>query len=126
MGFQKASRFYASTVTSRKGCMDNLEKIAEDVKKCTRCELRQTCTQPVPGFGDIGAKYFLIGEACGKEEDEQGIPFVGAAGRKLDQLLKLAQIDPNDVYISNVCRCRPPANRTPKKKEVGFCAPFLW
>ena len=106
--------------------VDSLDQIAKDVKSCQRCELRATATQPVAGLGNVGAKYFLIGEACGREEDEQGVPFVGAAGRKLDELLSLAGIDPNDCYISNVCRCRPPENRTPKKKEVRDCVGFLW
>ena len=105
---------------------DSLNKIAEDIKNCQRCELRMNCTQPLPGLGNIGAKYFLIGEAGGRDEDEQGIPFVGAAGRRLDKLLALAQIDPNDCYFSNVCRCRPPQNRDPKKKEIKSCVDFLW
>jgi len=106
--------------------MDSLEQLESDILKCQRCELRFNATQPVPGLGDIGAKYFLLGEAPGREEDEQGVPFVGMAGRKLNQLLSLAQIDPNDCYFSNVCRCRPPANRDPKKKEIKACVDFLW
>ena len=106
--------------------MDSLERIDEDVKKCQRCELRQTATSPVPGFGQANAKYFLLGEAPGKDEDAQGVPFVGAAGRRLDQLLALAKIDINDCYLSNVIRCRPPKNRDPRKKEIKACVEFLW
>ncbi len=106
--------------------MDSLDKIAQDILQCQRCELRMTATNPVPGHGDIGAKYFLIGEAPGREEDEQGVPFVGQSGRKLDKLLALAKIDLNDCYLSNVCRCRPPENRVPRKKEVKACVDFLW
>uniref|UniRef100_A0A6M3IRM8 Type-4 uracil-DNA glycosylase n=1 Tax=viral metagenome TaxID=1070528 RepID=A0A6M3IRM8_9ZZZZ len=106
--------------------MDSLETIAQELKLCQRCELRMSCTQPVPGIGEVGSKYFLIGEAPGAEEDEVGIPFVGSSGRRLDKLLALAQIDPNDCYLSNVCRCRPPKNRNPRKKEITACVPFLW
>lgn len=106
--------------------MDSLEQLAKDVKACQRCELRQNATCPVPGFGLVGAKYFLLGEAPGEDEDQEGIPFVGRAGRRLDKLLALAEIDINDCYLSNVCRCRPPSNRDPKKKEIKACVEFLW
>lgn len=105
---------------------DNLDQIAEEIIQCQRCELRMNSTKPVPGFGEAGAKYFLIGEAPGKEEDAEGIPFVGSSGRRLDKLLALANIDINDCYLSNVCRCRPPGNRTPRKKEISSCVEFLW
>ena len=106
--------------------MDNLDLIAKEIRVCQRCELRMTATQPVPGLGQIGAKYFLIGEAPGREEDGEGVPFVGAAGRRLDKLIALAGIDLSDCYLSNVCRCRPPQNRTPRKKEIAACVGFLW
>ena len=106
--------------------MNGLDQIAEDIKRCQRCELRMTATRPVPGFGSPNAKYFLLGEAPGKDEDAQGVPFVGAAGRRLDQLLALAKIDINDCYLSNVIRCRPPKNRDPRKKEIKACVEFLW
>ncbi len=105
---------------------DTLDKIAQEIKSCQKCELRQTATRGVPGHGSVGAKYFLIGEACGKTEDAEGVPFVGQAGRRLDKLLELAGIDINDCYLSNVCRCRPPENRTPRKKEIKSCVDFLW
>jgi len=85
-----------------------------------------TATRPVPGFGSDGATYFLLGEAPGSEEDAQGIPFVGQSGRRLDKLLALAGIDINACYLSNCVRCRPPSNRTPKKKEIKACVGFLW
>jgi uracil-DNA glycosylase family 4 len=110
--------------------LDSLELLAEEIRACTRCELRENCTQPVIGFGDVGAKYLLIGEAPGKDEDKSGIPFCGSSGRKLDQLLPLAGIHPNDVYITNVCRCMPPKLGTerqhPKKKQIAKCIDFLW
>jgi len=106
--------------------MDSLEQIDSEIKICQRCELRAGCTQPVPGIGNIGSKYLLLGEAPGREEDVAGLPFIGSAGRKLDKLLALADIDINDCYLSNVCRCRPPSNRTPRKKEIKACVDFLW
>uniref|UniRef100_A0A6M3KXJ2 Type-4 uracil-DNA glycosylase n=1 Tax=viral metagenome TaxID=1070528 RepID=A0A6M3KXJ2_9ZZZZ len=106
--------------------MDSLEQIDSEIKICQRCELRAGCTQPVPGIGNIGAKYFLLGEAPGREEDVAGLPFIGSAGRKLDKLLALADIDINNCYLSNVCRCRPPKNRDPRKKEIKACVEFLW
>ncbi len=106
--------------------MDSLDQITSDILKCQRCELRMNATAPVPGFGEIGAKYFLIGESPGREEDEAGVPFIGAAGRRLDKLLALAGIENNLCYLSNVCRCRPPSNRDPRKKEIKECVDFLW
>jgi len=105
---------------------DSLDQIAKEILQCQGCELRRFATKPVPGWGNVGAKYFLLGEAPGHEEDEQNIPFVGAAGRRLDKLLALAGININDCYLSNVCRCRPPKNRTPRKKEIAICVDFLW
>ena len=106
--------------------MDNLTQVTKDILQCQRCELRMNATRPVPGYGDIGAKYFLLGEAPGAEEDAQGVPFIGSSGRRLDKLLTLAGIDINDCFLSNVCRCRPPKNRDPRKKEINLCVEFLW
>lgn len=109
---------------------DNLDQITKDISRCQACELRASATRPVPGLGEVGAKYFLIGEAPGHDEDEQGVPFIGAAGRRLDKLIALAGIDPSDCYISNVCRCLPPKvggkRRTPRKREIAACVDFLW
>ncbi len=104
---------------------DSLNQLRKDILSCQRCELRETATQPVPGIGNIGAKYFICGEAPGRQEDEEGCPFVGMSGRRLDKLIGLAGIDINDCYLSNVCRCRPPDNRTPRKKEVTACKDYL-
>jgi len=105
---------------------EELDRIAQEIRACQRCPLRAGATQPVPGFGPDQVRYVLIGEAPGKQEDEAGIPFVGAAGRRLDKLMDLAQMDMNTVYLTNVCRCRPPDNRVPKKKEINACKPFLF
>jgi DNA polymerase-1 len=77
------------------------------------------------GNGELGAKYFIIGEAPGANEDKEGIPFVGQAGKRLDKLLKLANIDINSCYLTNVCKCRPPDNRVPRKQERIACYPWL-
>ena len=103
----------------------SLDDLAEQIKLCTRCELRASASAPVPGFGDIGAKYILIGEAPGGNEDKEGIPFVGLAGRRLNQLLELGGIDINDCYLTNVCKCRPPGNKTPRKAFITACKPWL-
>ena len=104
---------------------NSLSQLCKDITACTRCPLRETATNPVPGAGPIGAKYMLIGEAPGRDEDHSGMPFVGAAGRKLDKLMALAGININDCYVTNVCRCRPPDNRKPRKGEVRACNEFL-
>ena len=101
----------------------NLDELAEQVRNCSKCALRGECTAPVPGNGQIGAKYFILGEAPGKNEDKAGIPFVGLAGRRLDKLVSLANINLNDCYLTNVCKCRPPENRVPRKAERLSCYP---
>ena len=102
-----------------------LELLAERVKQCSKCALREYATNPVPGLGELGAKYLLIGEAPGREEDRFSVPFVGMSGRRLNKLLELAGIGLNECYITNVCKCRPPSNRNPKKAEIKSCLPFL-
>ena len=103
-----------------------LDLLADEIRNCQRCPLRMGATQPVPGLGPDKVKYVLIGEAPGREEDENGIPFCGLSGKRLDKLVHLAGLDINEVYLTNVCRCRPPDNRTPKKKEIAACVPFLY
>lgn len=104
----------------------SLEELNKRIKQCTRCVLRENATAPVCGIGQVGAKYLIVGEAPGQNEDKAGVPFVGLAGKRLDKLLALAKIDPNACYITNICRCRPPANRTPRKAEMLSCLPFFW
>lgn len=105
--------------------MDKLEELNKRIQACTRCELREGATQPVCGLGYPGAKFFIIGEAPGYHEDKAGIPFIGDAGKKLDKLVALAGIHPNQIYLTNVCRCRPPKNKTPSKKFIRACKPWL-
>jgi DNA polymerase len=96
------------------------------VKGCEACGLRKTCTQTVFGVGDEQADWLLVGEAPGAEEDARGEPFVGQAGRLLDNMLAAIGLKRGEnVYICNVLKCRPPGNRNPEPFEVGQCAPHL-
>ena len=96
------------------------------VDACTACGLRKTCRQTVFGVGDEQADWLLVGEAPGAEEDERGEPFVGQAGRLLDGMLAAIDLKrAENVYISNVLKCRPPGNRNPAPLEVALCSPHL-
>ncbi|PKQ20067.1 MAG: uracil-DNA glycosylase [Actinobacteria bacterium HGW-Actinobacteria-6] len=105
-------------------CQD-LDALSAHIGDCQRCDLALTRTRLVFGFGDPHAKLMFIGEAPGKNEDLKGEPFVGAAGKLLDELLASVGLDRHDVYIANVLKCRPPANRNPKPDEIATCTPFL-
>ena len=98
-----------------------LEELAAQIRVCTRCPLWESRTQAVPGDGRTAAKVMIVGEAPGREEDESGHPFVGAAGRFLDHVLEGTGLDRTDFFITNTVKCRPPRNRTPKKLEVDTC-----
>jgi DNA polymerase len=96
------------------------------VAGCTDCKLRAGCTQTVFGVGDENADWLLVGEAPGAEEDRQGEPFVGQAGRLLDNMLAAIELRRGtNVYIANVLKCRPPGNRNPDPEEVAKCSPHL-
>jgi DNA polymerase len=96
------------------------------VKSCEACGLRKTCTQTVFGVGDEQADWLLVGEAPGAEEDARGEPFVGQAGRLLDNMLAAIGLSRGEnVYICNVLKCRPPGNRNPEPFEVAQCSPHL-
>ena len=96
------------------------------VAECTDCRLRATCKQTVFGVGDERAGWMLVGEAPGADEDRLGEPFVGQAGKLLDNMLgALGLARGADVYIANVIKCRPPGNRNPQPDEVAQCAPYL-
>jgi DNA polymerase len=96
------------------------------VKNCTDCKLRAGCTQTVFGVGDEQAEWLLVGEAPGAEEDRLGEPFVGQAGRLLDNMLAAIGLGRGkNVYIANVLKCRPPGNRNPEPDEVAKCSPHL-
>jgi len=95
------------------------------VLACTRCGLHATRTQAVPGTGPCPADVMVVGEAPGFNEDVQGKPFVGAAGKLLDKLLERIGLGRDTVYITNVLKCRPPQNRDPMPNEAEACLPYL-
>ena len=102
-----------------------LREIASEIVVCPLCELARTRTKAVPGEGDPNARIMLIGEGPGWHEDQQGRPFVGAAGKFLNELLAIAGLKREDVFITNVVKCRPPGNRDPMPDEIAACAPYL-
>ena len=102
------------------------EELADAVARCTACKLHATRTQGVLGVGDRNADWFIIGEAPGADEDAQGEPFVGQAGKLLDAMLAAIGLKRGDnVYITNVLKSRPPGNRNPEPDEVAACRPYL-
>lgn len=105
--------------------MNTLDDIAREIRQCQRCGLSQERTNAVPGDGNPQADVLFIGEGPGKSEDRQGVPFVGAAGKFLDEMLAEIQLKREDVYITNIVKCRPPGNRDPKDEEIAMCWPYL-
>ena len=105
--------------------MSDLESLATEISRCTRCLLHRGRTKAVPGAGPANAQIMFIGEAPGFHEDQQGLPFVGAAGNFLDELLGSIDLKREDVFITNVIKCRPPGNRDPLPEEVEACRPYL-
>ena len=103
-----------------------LIKIEEEIKNCKLCNLSQNRTNAVPGSGNYKAKLMIIGEAPGRNEDLQGLPFVGQAGKLLEQMLNEINIKREDVFITNVIKCRPPENRDPTDEEINACKPYLF
>jgi len=103
----------------------HLEKLFQTVKNCQKCSLYKTRTHLVFGKGNPETKLMLIGEAPGREEDLQGKPFVGSAGKLLTDLLSKAGIERKDIYITNILKCRPPGNRDPHPEEIKACFPIL-
>jgi DNA polymerase len=104
---------------------DSLEKVAAEVIGCPLCKLSRSRINAVPGEGQTSAKLIFIGEAPGKNEDEKGRPFVGAAGRILNEAMQKAGIKRSQVFITNVVKCRPPSNRIPQDDERNACRPYL-
>jgi uracil-DNA glycosylase family 4 len=103
-----------------------LEAFAAETSSCTRCRLSQGRTQVVFGVGNPEAELMFVGEAPGFHEDKQGYPFVGSAGKLLDQLLGRIGLTRSDVYIANVLKCRPPGNRDPQPDEIEACESHLF
>lgn len=104
---------------------EELEKIENEVKKCTKCKLCSTRKNTVFGDGNTSAKIMFIGEAPGADEDEKGLPFVGKAGKLMEQAFIGIGIKRQDVYIANIVKCRPPQNRTPENDEINACTGYL-
>ncbi len=109
---------------SRVGQMD-WETLISTIQSCTACPLHSVRTQTVPGAGNMNAELMFIGEAPGEEEDRQGLPFVGKAGQQLDKMIKAMQFEREEVFIGNIVKCRPPANRVPQNNETSQCLPYL-
>jgi len=104
---------------------DSIEKIEKEIRECKKCPLHRLRKNAVPGEGGHKRRIMFIGEAPGRREDELGRPFVGAAGKFLDELLASIGLTREDVYITNVVKCRPPNNRDPTDEEISLCAPYL-
>lgn len=100
-------------------------QLEELARNCNNCRLRASCRQVVFGGGEVNSKIIFVGEGPGKDEDEQGRPFVGKAGQLLDKILAAAEIPRPQVYITNVVKCRPPGNRLPNPDEVRECRNYL-
>ena len=102
-----------------------LKEIAEQTAVCTRCQLYHSRIKAVPGSGDPHSEIMFIGEGPGFHENQQGLPFVGAAGKVLDELLGEAELSRENVFITNVVKCRPPGNRDPQVEELEACKAYL-
>ncbi len=103
----------------------DLARLEEEARACTRCPLHRSRRQVVFGAGNPRARLMFVGEAPGRDEDIQGIPFVGRAGRLLTRIIEAMGLTRRDVYIGNILKCRPPENRTPYPDEMATCVPFL-
>lgn len=104
----------------------SLESFNNSIKNCQKCSLGKTRTNFVFGAGNPNADVMIIGEAPGAEEDKQGIPFVGRAGKLLTDILKAINFEREEVYIANILKCRPPNNRNPLPAEMNECTPYLY
>lgn len=101
------------------------KRIAEEISSCKNCELFKSRTNPVPGEGNLSASVMIVGEGPGYNEDQQGKPFVGEAGKVLTELLSSIGLGRSEVFIANAVKCRPAGNRTPTIAEIMACKPFL-
>ena len=99
--------------------------LQQQIEECERCSLCKTITHKVPGQGNPKASLMIIGEGPGADEDKQGLAFVGAAGQLLTRMLAAIQLSREEVYITNVVKCRPPQNRVPSPEEIACCLPHL-
>jgi DNA polymerase len=104
---------------------ETLEQILEDLGDCQRCRLAGGRKTIVFGQGNPHAELVFVGEGPGADEDEQGLPFVGRAGKLLNRMIQFIGMKREEVYICNIVKCRPPGNRTPERDEIETCSPFL-
>jgi uracil-DNA glycosylase len=102
-----------------------LDEVATLVRSCGRCELCRGRTNAVPGHGNLTTEIMFIGEAPGQNEDKQGLPFIGASGQFLNHLLASIELSRDDVFITNIVKCRPPGNRDPLPDEIAACGSYL-
>lgn len=112
-------------VTVKNYPMEDWGQLHTSIEACQNCSLASSCTRKVPGKGSQNASLMIIGEAPGHEEDLKGKPFVGRAGQLLDKMLSSIGLGSDQVYITNILKCRPPNNRDPKPDEVSACRAFL-
>ena len=112
-------------ITKIRISVSSYDELVNLMLNCTRCKLHTSRRRVVPGEGPLNARIMIIGEAPGEREDEEGRPFVGAAGQLLTKLLNTVGIRREEVYITNVVKCRPPNNRDPEPDEIEACRPFL-
>ncbi len=103
-----------------------LSGLRDEIGDCKRCKLCEARKNIVFGVGNPSAKLMFVGEGPGADEDEQGEPFVGRAGKKLNEMIRAIGLERHDVYIANIVKCRPPGNRAPEPDEVATCSPFLF
>jgi len=112
-------------VKGRSKAADELEKLADEVRNCRKCKLGSLRTNAVPGEGSPNPRIMFVGEAPGADEDAQGKPFVGRAGKLLDKVIAACGLKRSDVFIGNILKCRPPENRDPRPDEIISCLPYL-
>lgn len=98
-----------------------LDELAALIRECTRCRLHESRTLAVPGDGKYSARFMIVGEGPGRDEDRSGLPFVGASGQFLNDVLAGTGLDRRDFFITNIVKCRPPGNRTPRRDEITTC-----
>ncbi len=122
---QKVMTDQAEPKESNNNSAFELEKVADEVRRCRECDLGSSRTNAVPGEGNPNARIMFIGEAPGADEDAQGRPFVGRAGKLLDKIITACGLKRSDVFIGNILKCRPPENRDPAAEEIISCLPYL-
>jgi len=114
-----------TTTNSHADSWESLDALSAAVRSCRSCNLHKTRTNAVPGSGSASGGILIIGEGPGANEDERGVPFIGRSGKLLDELLAAVPLSRDDVFITNVVKCRPPDNRDPLPAEAAACRPYL-